>query len=95
MELDERPVQFEDQDGDLYYFMDTENFEHIPLITEQPGDNKYYLLNGLTFELVSYQEEALSLEPPSTRTGGSPTRSQASRAIRRPVARSPLRWRPA
>ena len=35
--------------------MDTENFEQIPLTTEQLGDNKYYLLDGLTFELVSYQ----------------------------------------
>ncbi len=66
VELDERPVQFQYQDGDLYYFMDTENFEQIPLTTEQLGDNKYYLLDGLTFELVSYQEEALSLEPPTT-----------------------------
>ena len=59
-------MQFQYQDGDLYYFMDTENFEQIALTTEQLGDNKYYLLDNLTFELVSYQDEPLSLEPPIT-----------------------------
>ena len=66
VELDERPVQFQYQDGDHYYFMDTESFEQIPLTAAQLGDNRYFLLDGLTFELVSYNEEPLSLEPPIT-----------------------------
>ncbi len=66
VDLEERQVQFQYQDGDLYYFMDTENFEQIPLTAAQLGDNRYYLLDGLTFELVSYHEEPLSLEPPVT-----------------------------
>ena len=66
VELDERAVQFQYQDGDHYYFMDTENFEQIPLTTAQLGDNRYYLLDGLTFEMVSYDGEPLSLEPPIT-----------------------------
>jgi len=66
VELDERTVQFQYQDGDLYYFMDTETFEQIPLTSKQLGDNRYYLIDGLTFELVSYQDEPLSVEPPVT-----------------------------
>lgn len=66
VELDEHSVQFQYQDGDLYYFMDTETFEQIPLTAKQLGDNRYYLIDGLTFELVSYQEEPLSVEPPVT-----------------------------
>ena len=66
VDLDEHSVQFQYQDGDLYYFMDTETFEQIPLTAKQLGDNRYYLLDGLTFELVSYAEEPLSIEPPVT-----------------------------
>ncbi len=66
VDLDERTVTFQYQDGDLYYFMDTETFEQIPLTTAQLGDNKYYLLDGLNFELVSYNDEPLSIEPPVT-----------------------------
>jgi elongation factor P len=66
VELDEHTVQFQYQDGDLYYFMDTETFEQIPLTSKQLGDNRYYLIDGLTFELVSYQDEPLSVEPPVT-----------------------------
>lgn len=66
VDLDEHTVQFQYQDGDLYYFMDVETFEQIPLTAAQLGDNKYYLLDGLNFELVSYGDEPLSIEPPIT-----------------------------
>ncbi len=66
VDLDEHTVQFQYQDGDLYYFMDTQTFEQIPLTAAQLGENRYYLLDGLNFELVSYNDEPLSIEPPST-----------------------------
>jgi elongation factor P len=66
VDLDERSVQYQYQDGDLYYFMDMETFEQIPFTAQQLGDNRYYLLDGLTFELVSYNDEPLSIEPPIT-----------------------------
>ncbi|HEU5199943.1 MAG TPA: elongation factor P [Ktedonobacterales bacterium] len=66
VDLDEHTVTFQYQDGDLYYFMDTETFDQIPLTSAQLGDNKYYLLDGLNFELVSYGDEPLSIEPPIT-----------------------------
>jgi elongation factor P len=66
VDLDEHTVQFQYQDGDHYYFMDVETFEQIPLTAAQLGDNKYYLIDGLEFELVSYGDEPLSLEPPVT-----------------------------
>ncbi len=66
VDLDERTVTFQYQDGDLYYFMDTETFEQIPLTAAQLGDNRYYLVDGLEFELVSYNDEPLSIEPPVT-----------------------------
>jgi len=66
IDLDEHTVQFQYQDGDLYYFMDTQTFEQIPLTAAQLGENHYYLLDGLNFELVSYNEEPLSIEPPTT-----------------------------
>ena len=64
--LEHRPVQYSYNDGDTYYFMDNETFETIPLTGEQLGDAKNYLLDGMQIEIVTYNDEALSVElPPS------------------------------
>lgn len=64
--LEHRPVQYSYNDGDTYYFMDNETFETIPLTGEQLGDAKNYLLDGMQIEIVTYNDEALSVDlPPS------------------------------
>ena len=41
--LDYRSMQYLYNDGDLYYFMDTDNFEQTPINSSQLGDALNYL----------------------------------------------------
>jgi elongation factor P len=64
--LEHKPVQYSYNDGDTYYFMDNETFETIPLTGEQLGSAKNFLLDGMQIEIVTYNDEALSVDlPPS------------------------------
>ena len=64
--LDRRNVQFLYQDGDLYYFMDVENFEQFPVSGEQLGNALNYLKDGMTLDIMTYDDEPISAELPLT-----------------------------
>jgi elongation factor P len=64
--LERKPVQYSYNDGDAYYFMDNETYETFPLTAEQLGDAKDYLLDGMQLEIVSYNDEPISVELPVT-----------------------------
>ena len=64
--LDQRPAQYLYQDGDLHYFMDTENFEQMPLSSEQLGDALSYLKEGTTLQISRYGDEAVGVDMPIT-----------------------------
>jgi len=60
--LDYRSSQYLYNDGNLYYFMDEENFEQIALTTEQLGDALNYLKEGMSLGISSYQGELVGVE---------------------------------
>lgn len=62
--LDHSTVMYQYQDGDQYHFMDTSTYDDIVLTSEQLGSAKSYLIDNLELELVRYNEEPLSVEPP-------------------------------
>ena len=64
--LDYRSMQYLYNDGALYYFMDEENFEQIPLNADQLGDAVNFLKEGASLELSSYKEEVIGIELPIT-----------------------------
>jgi elongation factor P len=64
--LDRRTVVYQYNDGDHYYFMDTQNFETLPLTKEQLGDAHLYLLDDMKLDVISYHDEPLSVELPVT-----------------------------
>ena len=64
--LDSRQMQYLYNEGDLYYFMDQENFEQMPLATEQLGDILNYLKEGQSVEVSSYKGEVVDVEMPIT-----------------------------
>jgi elongation factor P len=64
--LERRPVQYSYNDGDTYYFMDNETYETFPLTAEVLGEAKDYLLDGMRLEIVTYNDEPLSVELPAT-----------------------------
>ncbi len=62
--LDSRAMQYLYNDGDLYYFMDEENFEQIPLTIAQVGDALNYLKEGASLEISRYKGEVVGIEIP-------------------------------
>ena len=64
--LDSRQMQYLYNDGDLYYFMDEESFEQMPLTPSQLGDALNYLKEGNSVEVASYKGEVVSIELPIT-----------------------------
>ncbi len=60
--LDYRRMQYLYNDGDLYYFMDEENFEQMPLNASQLGDATNYLKEGMSLEISSYKGEVVGVE---------------------------------
>jgi elongation factor P len=64
--LDHRVVQFLYQDGDLFYFMDTETYEQPALNPSSLGGAADYLKEGLEAKLTLYEGEPLDLELPTT-----------------------------
>ncbi len=61
-----RHMQYLYNDGELYYFMDEENFEQIPLSASQLGDSVGYLKEGMSLEVSSYKGEIIGVELPIT-----------------------------
>ena len=63
--LDYRGMQYLYNDGNLYYFMDEENFEQVSLDSNQLGDAINYLKEGMSLQISSYQGELIGVELPT------------------------------
>jgi len=63
--LDYRSMQYLYNDDELYYFMDEENYEQIPLNATQLGDTLNYLKEGMSLQVSSYKGEVLGVELPT------------------------------
>lgn len=64
--LDSRQMQYLYNDGDLYYFMDQQSFEQMPLTSAQLGDALNYLKEGNTVEVTSYKGDIVGVAMPIT-----------------------------
>lgn len=64
--LEVRPMQYLYNDGDMYYLMDQETFEQLPLGRETFGDSVGYLKEGMVLQVSSYKERIVDVELPIT-----------------------------
>ncbi|MCX7976460.1 MAG: elongation factor P [Bellilinea sp.] len=64
--LDYHNAQYLYNDGEIYYFMDTETFEQYPIRAEILGDAAGYLKEEMPVKLTFYGTEALDVELPTT-----------------------------
>lgn len=64
--LDRHVVQYLYSDDDLFYFMDTESYEQTILNREQLGDAINYLKEGVSLELLFYQDKPIDVELPNS-----------------------------
>ncbi len=64
--LDSSQMQYLYNDGGIYYFMNEENYEQMPLNKEQLGDALNYLKEGNSVEITTYKGEIIGVEMPIT-----------------------------
>ena len=57
-------MQYLYSDGDLYYFMDTENYEQLPINKSVLGDNFKFVKENMVCKVLSYKGNVFGVEPP-------------------------------
>ena len=62
--LERRPVQYLYNDGSLYYFMNTETFEQMPLDKAMLGEALNYLKEELNLQVLTHKGKAIGIELP-------------------------------
>ena len=62
--VDEIPMEFLYNDGDDYYFMNTENYEQTHLKRDTLGDAVEYLIPNLSISVSYYDGKAVGIELP-------------------------------
>jgi len=63
--MDEQEMEFLYQDGDYYYFMNTESYEQIHLTKDLLGDATEYLTPNLKVKVEFYEGKPISVELPA------------------------------
>jgi elongation factor P len=64
--LDEREMEYLYDDGEYYYFMNTEDYEQMHLTKDILGDAVQYLIPQLKVAVEFYEGKAISVELPAT-----------------------------
>ena len=62
--IERRDMQYLYNDGDLYYFMDLESYEQVPIGQDLIGDNFKFVKEEMICNIRSYQEKPFAVEPP-------------------------------
>ncbi|MBR5552833.1 MAG: elongation factor P [Clostridia bacterium] len=62
--VERRDMQYLYNDGDLYYFMDLESFEQMPIGADALSDNFKFVKENETCKIVSYKGKVFAVEPP-------------------------------
>ena len=57
-------MQYLYSDGDLYYFMDTETYEQLPIGTDKLSDNFKFVKENMMCRVNSYKGNVFLVEPP-------------------------------
>ncbi len=63
--LETQEMEYLYDDGDQYYFMNTETFEQLGIAREQLGDQIYYLPPNTKVSVQFYEEAPLSIDLPT------------------------------
>lgn len=63
--VESKSMEYLYQDGDLYYFMDMETYEQLPLGSELVADAMPYVKENSTVDVKFFKDKAFSVEPPN------------------------------
>jgi len=62
--VDRRDMVYSYADGDLYYFMDNETYEQVPISKDIVGDALKFVKENEVCKVCSYKGSVFSVEPP-------------------------------
>ena len=62
--IDRKEMQYLYNDGELYYFMDMETYEQIPLNADKLSDNFKFVKEEMICTVKSYKGNVFAVEPP-------------------------------
>lgn len=63
--VDNRKCQYQYNDSDFFYFMDSESFETVSVANDIVDDKKFYLREGDEYEIVIWEGEAIDVKIPT------------------------------
>ena len=63
-EIEKKVMQYLYNDGDLYYFMDNNTYDQMPLNKEDIGDCMKYLKENMEVTMLSFKGKVFAVEPP-------------------------------
>lgn len=63
--IERKDMQYLYNDGDLYYFMDPDSFEQIPISASVLGDNFKFVKENMECKVLSYKGNVFGVEPPN------------------------------
>ena len=63
--IERKDMQYSYNDGDLYYFMDMESFDMLPLNSDKLGDNFRFVKEEMMVKIISYKGNVFGVEPPT------------------------------
>ena len=62
--VERKDMQYSYNDGGLYYFMDQESYELVPIDADKLSDNFKFVKEEMICRLVSYKGNVFAVEPP-------------------------------
>ena len=63
--IERKDMQYLYSDGDLYYFMDNESYEQMPINGSVLGDNFKFVKENMDCKVLSYKGNVFGVEPPN------------------------------
>ena len=63
--IDRKDMEYSYSDGDLYYFMDTETYDQLPLNHDKVEEALPYMIENMIVTIKFFKGEAFSVEPPN------------------------------
>ena len=63
--VEKKDMEYSYNDGDLYYFMDQETYDMIPIAAEILGDSFRFVKENMPCKVNSYKGKVFAVEPPT------------------------------
>ncbi len=63
--IERKEMEYSYSDGDLYYFMDPETYELVPINASELSDNFRFVKENMVCRIMSYKGKVFGVEPPN------------------------------